>query len=81
MPLGENVAPGKFCCNEPHRQQYYATSYMAYHGHAGQAVPKCPARPNGVSGTFYLTLNFSSSASLLTSWVRLELDVGLGCCC
>ncbi len=81
MPLGGNIAPSKCCCNAPHWQQYYATSYVAYHGHAAQAVPQCPARPSGVSGTFYLTLNLSISASLLISWVRLGLKFGLRCCC
>ncbi len=66
MCLGENVSPGNCYCSGTHWQQYYDASYMAYHGLAALAVPRRPAQPTGISGTFYSTLTLSCSSSLLT---------------
>ncbi len=76
-----NVCPGRCTYTETHWQQYYAAYCMTYLGHTAPEVPTRLAQLSGVSGTFKLTLNLCSSASFLTSWVRLGLDVDLECCC
>ncbi len=62
-PYG-NVGPGRCAYTETHWQQYYAAYCVACHGHDAPAVPQRPVQPSDISGTFYLTLNFSISAPL-----------------
>ncbi len=82
MCLGGSVGPGRSSYTETHWQQYYAAYCMAYNGHDAPAVPQRPAQSSGILGTFYLTFNFSISAS--SSWVGLNVGLGYaatGTCC